>query len=82
MLKVKYPGEQKNIEDIYQAYTEDKHYIRFNHTKWKDLHEFVEHLKKTGRNLLIVGKIPNCKVTYLVNKSGDFIRKKREEEQF
>ena len=37
MLKVKYPGEPKNIQDIYDEYTEDRHYIRFNHTRWKDL---------------------------------------------
>lgn len=82
MLKVKYPGEAKDIEDIYKEYTEEKHYVRFNHTHWKDLGEFVEHLRKTGRNLHIVGKMPNVKITYLVSKSADFIKKKREEELF
>ena len=37
MLKLKYPGEAKNMEDLYEEYAEDKHAIKFNHTRWKDL---------------------------------------------
>ena len=47
-------------------------------TEWRNLEEFVEHLRKTGRNLKIEGKLPHCTITYLVNKSSDFIIKKRE----
>jgi hypothetical protein len=37
MLKVKYPGEFKDVDELYDEYTEDKYYINFSHTQWKNL---------------------------------------------
>lgn len=77
ILKTKYPGEPKDIEDIYEEYAEDKHHVKFNYTRWKDLAEFVQHLKTNVKNLKVEGNLPFCNVTYVVSKSGDFMRKKK-----
>ena len=41
--------------------------------------EFAEHLRNNVRNLKVEGKLPYCKVTYVVSKAGDFMKQKREE---
>jgi hypothetical protein len=77
MLKVKYPGEAKDMEEIYEEYAEDKHHIKFNFTKWKDLAEFVEHLRSL-KNIKVTGKLPYCKITYMVSKASDFMKNRKE----
>ncbi len=57
---------------MYTEYSEDKRFIKFGVTRWRNLGEFGEYLREV-KNVKIVGVPPDCKVTYQVNNSMDFI---------
>ena len=78
MLKVKYPGEAKDAEEIYEEYAEDKYHVKFNHTYWKNLEEFIEYLKVNVKNVKVTGKFPSCKLMYTMSKANEFMNKKKE----
>ena len=81
MLKVKYPGQPKNVNDLWDEYSEEKYHIEFKQTQWKNLEEFIEYLKG-NKNLGITGNFPACRITYLISKTSQFIseqKKKRQE---
>ncbi len=91
MLKTKYPGEPKYLEELYNQLIEEKKFLKFNHTQWKNLAQFGTHLQGI-KNIQVIGTPPNCKVVYIVNKTKDFIEsakkekiladRQREKEQF
>ena len=72
MIKTKYPGEPKYLQELYNELIEEKKFLKFNQTQWKNLAEFGTYLQ-TVKNIQVVGAPPNCKVVYLVNKTKDFI---------
>lgn len=78
MLKTKYPGEPKYLEELYNELIEEKKFLKFNHTEWKTLTEFGQHLQ-TVKNLQVIGTPPNCKVVYVVHKTKDFIEESKKE---
>jgi len=51
---------------------EEKKFLKFNHTQWKNLTDFGHYLKDV-KNLQVIGQPPNCKILYLVNKTKDFM---------
>lgn len=78
LIKTKYPGEPKYLEELYNELIEEKKFLKFNHTQWKNLAEFGQHLQNV-KNLQVIGNPPNCKVVYIVNKTKDFIEAAKKE---
>ena len=76
ILKVKFPGEAKKVNDLWEDYSKEKYHIEFRRTQWKNLEEFVEHLK-ANKTLAVTGTFPNCKITYLVSKASDFFAQQK-----
>jgi hypothetical protein len=72
LIKTKYPGEPRYLEELYNELIEEKKFLKFNHTQWKNLAEFG-HFLQNVKNVQVVGNPPNCKVVYTVHKTKDFM---------
>ena len=80
LIKTKYPGEPKYLEELFNELIEEKKFLKFNHTEWKTLADFGQHLASV-RNVRVLGTPPNCKIVYNVSKTRDFIEAARKEKQ-